>query len=95
MSQRSRQPHRNILQTIIDEKGDDWGQSTHQVARSDADRILEALVASLGVDACVAALDEHGLEGKAYRYLLTPLHAEASSRRRAIRNPDTNHTPGD
>jgi hypothetical protein len=81
MSHRSNAPRPNIVQAVINAKGSSWSESTHKVARTDADRILESLVASLGVEACIQALDDQGLDGAAYRYLLVPLHEEAARRR--------------
>jgi hypothetical protein len=71
-----------IVSTVIAQKGDAWGEETCKVARTDAQRVLEALVAEYGVEAAVSALDNQGLKGSAYRYLLKPLHAEAVRRRR-------------
>jgi len=71
-----------IVPTVIAQKGDDWNEETHKVACTDAQRILEALIAEFGVENAVQALDNQGLKGSAYRYLLKPLHVEALRRRR-------------
>ena len=79
--------HRNqnrtplILPTLIEQKGETWSEETRKVAQTDAQRVLEALVAEHGVDAAVQALDNQGFKGSAYTYLLKPLHAEACRRR--------------
>ena len=81
MSHRDTHPSRRIVDAVIDQKGDQWGESTRKVARSDAERILEALVAEYGVETAMLALDHQGFEGNAYRHLLTPLFQEAQRRR--------------
>lgn len=89
MSHRARRPRQRILATIITEKGDRWNDATRDVARSDAERVLEAMIAEHGVDNAVQALDNQGLSGAAYRYLLDPLFAEATRRRLAAhQDPD-------
>lgn len=72
-----------IVPTVIAQKGDVWGEETCKVALTDAQRVLEALLAEYGVENAVQALDNQGLKGSSYRYLLKPLHAEAIRRRRA------------
>jgi hypothetical protein len=81
MSHRDRNPEPLILAAVIEAKGAAWGEETRKVAQTDAQRLLEALVAELGVEACVQTLDRQGLKGAAYSYLLKPLHAEAIRRR--------------
>ena len=49
--------------------------------------ILEALVAEVGIERAVQTLDNQGLAGYAYRYLLNPLFAEAIRRRGSARAP--------
>lgn len=75
-----------ILPPVIGQKGDTWGEETRKVARTDAQRILEALIAEYGVENAEQALDKQGMKGSAYRYLLKPLHVEAIRRRRASQN---------
>jgi len=81
MSHRDKNPVPLIIEAVIRQKGSEWNQSTQDTARSDAQRILEALVAEVGVGRAVHALDNQGLAGYAYRYLLNPLYAEAQRRR--------------
>jgi len=81
MSHRDHNPEPVILAAVIEAKGAAWGDETRKVAQTDALRLLEALVAEVGVDACVQALDHQGFKGAAYGYLLKPLHAEALRRR--------------
>jgi hypothetical protein len=81
MTRRSSKPEPLIVATVIAEKGSTWGEETRKVARTDAERILEALVAEYGVDAAMRALDNQGFKGAAYGYLLKPLQAEALRRR--------------
>ena len=40
------------------------------------------MVAELGVEGAVRALDNQGFKGEAYKYLLTPLYDEAIRRRK-------------
>jgi hypothetical protein len=88
MSHRDKNPEPAIIEAVIRQKGSGWSQSTQDTARSDAQRILEALVAEVGVERAVQALDHQGIAGYAYRYLLKPLYAEAQRRRaRAARDP--------
>ena len=70
-----------ILSKIIEDKGDSWNEETRKVATTDAQRVLEALIAEYGVDNAARALDNQGLKGKAYGYLLRPLYSEAINRR--------------
>ncbi len=72
---------RRIIEAVIAAKGDQWNSIPADTARSDAETILEAVVAELGVVPIVAALDRQGLKGKAYRYSIAPLVEEAQSRR--------------
>ena len=70
-----------IIPTVIAHKGTSWGEETRKVAQTDAQRVLEAMVAEYGVDGAVRALDNQGFKGSAYNYLLNPLFAEAQRRR--------------
>ena len=81
MSHRDKQPQKLIVEAVIEGKTNDWSESTQATARSDAQRILESLVSIYGVDNAIEAMNRQGFEGKAYRYLLTPLYREARSRR--------------
>ena len=87
MTHRDRNREPLIIKTVIDQKGDAWREETRKVAQTDAQRVLEALVAEHGVEATVQALDNHGFKGEAYRYLLNPLYAEAHRRRLRARDP--------
>lgn len=51
------------------------------MAQSDAQRILEAMIAEFGIEGAVSALDNQGFKGKAYHYLIAPLCEEAYRRR--------------
>ncbi|MBM4032384.1 MAG: hypothetical protein FJ291_11425 [Planctomycetes bacterium] len=81
MSYRDRNPDRAIIEAVIQEQGSEWSRSTQDTARSDAQRILEALVAEVGIEGAVQALDRQGIAGYAYRYLLNPLYVAAMRRR--------------
>jgi hypothetical protein len=81
MTHRKSQRKPQILSAVFAAKGESWNAETHKVARTDALRILEALVAEYGVENAVQALDRQGLKGSAYRYLLKPLYSEAQKRR--------------
>ena len=72
---------KNILDAVFERRDDSWSDSTKETARSDAYRVLEALVSKLGVEDVIAAMDHQGFDGAAYRYLVVPLHEEAVSRR--------------
>src|SRR5262249_47354614 len=62
-------------------KGTQWKSVTADTARIDAEAILEAVVADLGEESVVAAINRQGLKGAAYCYLIGPLVDEAKSRR--------------
>ena len=79
MSVRDNQPRPVILDTVIRSKSD-WNDSTQKVARTDAQRVLEAMIAEYGIEGAVGALNNQGFEGEAYRYLLNPLHEVARTR---------------
>ena len=86
MTHRNNNPEPLIVQTVIEQKAGSWSEETHKVARTDAQRILEALIAECGVENSVHALDNQGLKGSAYLYLLKPLHEEAQRRRHLAQN---------
>ena len=86
MTHRSNSREPLIVQTVIEQKATSWKDETSKVARTDAQRILEAIVAEYGVENCVRALDNQGLKGVAYRYLLKPLYAEAQRRRQRVQS---------
>ena len=86
MTHRDKNPEPLIVQTVIEQKGSIWNEETHRVVRTDAQRILEALVAEYGIEKSVCALDNQGLKGSAYRYLLKPLHDEAQRRRQCTKS---------
>ena len=75
-----------IVPSVIATKGSDWNEETHKVVESDAQRLLEALLADAGVEGAVAALNRQGFRGESYRYLLVTLHAEALDRRANARS---------
>jgi hypothetical protein len=75
----NRQP--GIIRKVIADREGSWGEATQKTAHTDAQCVLEALIAEYGVDAAIDALDHQGFEGKAMRYLLIPLHEEATRRR--------------
>jgi hypothetical protein len=81
VSHRHKNPRKNIVEAVIASKSDEWGDATRQTVRSDANRILEALVSDIGIQGVVDAMDRQGFEGAAYRYLIAPLYEEAASRR--------------
>lgn len=76
-----------IVEAVIATKGDAWNESTRITARTDAERILEALVAEYGVEAAYRALENQGFEAKSCGYVLKPLFEEALARRRHVRAP--------
>jgi len=78
---RDEHPEALILPTVIANKRGNWGAETRKVAESDAQRVLEALIAEFGIDAAIRALDNQGLRGSSYSYLLKPLYEEAVNRR--------------
>ncbi len=82
---RSKNPQSLILAEVNRIKAGDWSTSTEQTAATDAQRILEAMVAEYGVDAAIQALDNQGFQGKSMRYLLAPLFEIAISRRAIAR----------
>lgn len=93
MSHRDQQRQPVILTALIQQKGDSWNEETHKVVMADSQRVLEAVVAEIGVQACIDALDRQGFEGSAYSYLLKPLHEEAL-RRRARHTASRDSIPG-
>lgn len=76
---RNREPV--ILRAVCDAKAGCWHEETQKLAATDAQRVLEAMIAEYGVDGAINALDNQGFRGDAYRYLLNPLHEEAMRRR--------------
>ena len=82
---RDAHPEPLIVPTVMENKGADWGAETRRVAESDAQRVLEALIAEFGVEAATRALDNQGLRGNSYTYLLKPLYEEAVNRRARAR----------
>ena len=86
-SHRKLHPEPSIVPTVIAAKSASWGRETNRVAEADAQRVLEALIAEVGVEATVVAMNKQGFQGKAYRYLLVPLHAEAVERRARAAGP--------
>lgn len=93
MAHRAANPEPVIVSKVIADKGAGWGAETQKVAQTDAQRVLEALVAEYGVEAAVRALDKQGFRGDAMRYLLKPLYEEAARRRRSAQ-PSSPTVPG-
>ena len=87
MSYRQRNPRKNLLEAVIEKQSAKWGDATGQTARSDALRVLEALVSEIGVEGTISAMDKQGFEGAAYRYLISPMYEEAESRRSLTEEP--------
>lgn len=83
MTHRATNREAPIVNSVIEQKADGWSEETRKVARTDAQRVLEALVAEYGVVSTMQALDNQGLKGSAYGYLLNPLYTEAQRRRTA------------
>lgn len=81
MTHRKGHPKPQIINAVIAMNADSWGTETQKVARTDAQRVLEAMIAEYGVAKAVLALDKQGFKGPAYRYLLKPLYIEARRRR--------------
>ena len=81
MSYRQKHPRKNLLDAVIETQYHKWSDATRKTARSDAYRILEALVSDIGIEGVIDAMDRHGFDGAAYRYLIAPLFEEAVSRR--------------
>jgi len=95
MAHRATNPEPVILGKIIADKGTRWGEETRKVAQTDAQRVLEALVAEYGVEAAVRALDNQGFKGDAMRYLLNPLYEEAIRRRSMVQLSSSVASSGD
>ena len=85
MTHRNQNPEPLLVPTVIINKGPIWGAETQKVAQTDAQRVLEALMAEVGVEGEVSALNNQGFKGEAYRYLLAPLYDEARWRRHRVR----------
>lgn len=83
---RKTHPQPIIIDAVIERKSAEWNESTRAVARTDAQRVLEALVAEYGVDEAVRALNNQGFTGEACRYLLNPIYEEALARRALLTN---------
>jgi len=87
MSHRQNNPEQLILPKVIETKGTDWNDATQKVAQSDAQRVLEAMLAEFGLEEAIRALDNQGFQGASYGYLLKPLHEEAVRRRQRAQAP--------
>ena len=83
MSYRSNHPKPKILRALIKQKGAGWNKVTQELAPDDGQRVLEALVAEVGVEGAKEALRKQGFEAGAYEYLLQRLYEEAQARRLA------------
>jgi hypothetical protein len=84
MAQRVRNPQPVILRKVLSIMDTRWSASSKDTALSDAERVLEAMVAEYGIEAAVYALDNQGFKGDAMRYLLNPLYEEAIRRRQGF-----------
>ena len=80
-SPRRRQPEPLIIATIIDQKSLSWSDETRKVAGTDAERVLEALIAEVGIEGTRRALTNQGFKAESYGYLLNHLYTEAAARR--------------
>ena len=83
MSYRSNHRKPKIIRALIKQKGAGWNKATQELAPDDGQRVLEALVAEIGVEGAKEALRKQGFEAGAYEYLLQPLYEEAQARRLA------------
>ena len=83
MSYRSNHRKPIILRALIKQKGACWNKTTRELAPVDGQRVLEALVAEVGVAGAKEALKKQGFDAGAYEYLLQPLYEEAQARRLA------------
>ena len=83
MSYRSNHRKPTILRAAIKQKGTGWSKTTQELALIDGQRVLEALVAEVGVEGAMEALRKQGFAAGAYEYLLQPLYEEAQARRLA------------
>ena len=83
MSYRSNHRKPTILRAVIKQKGTGWSKTTQELAPVDGQRVLEALVAEVGVEGAMEALRKQGFTTGAYEYLLQPLYEEAQARRLA------------
>jgi hypothetical protein len=84
MAHRDTHPEPGIVDKIMADKATTWAEDVRQAAPTDAQSVLEALLAEYGVGAAVRALDNQGFLGEAMRYLLNPLYEEALRRRRTV-----------
>ena len=84
MSYRDRNHEKPIIAHLIEEKGAAWSEETRKVTWTDSQRILEALIAEIGIESSVSALDRQGFSGAAYRSLIRAIHKEAVRRRGLI-----------
>ncbi|MUK28399.1 hypothetical protein [Aliivibrio fischeri] len=81
MSYRGKNRLKPILDEVVNQKINSNEWLTDETARKDAIKILEAVISELGVEKCLAALDNQGFNGASYGYLLKPLHKEGMRRR--------------
>ena len=70
-----------IVQSVCETQAHAWSEAKRDSARADAQRVLESLIAELGVENTIQAMHNQGFDGEAYRYLLKPLYDEARRRR--------------
>jgi hypothetical protein len=92
---RRKKPQPPIMDTIGKTKEMAWNEETKKVAQTDAQRILEAMIAEFGIEAAERALDNQGFRGTSYAYLLAPLHEVATQRRgEAQRTPVVSKSKG-
>jgi hypothetical protein len=82
MTYRKKHPEPLIVSAVVENKRASWNAETQKVARTDAERVLEAMIAEFGVQKAVRALDNQGFRGDSLCYLLGPLYEEAIRRRK-------------
>jgi hypothetical protein len=72
-----------LIDAVVSDPERRWDQSTRtpSTATTDANCVLEALLAEVGVDAEVAAVRNQGFNGD-LRYVIDPLYREAIKRRK-------------
>ncbi len=84
MAHRDTHPEPGIVDKVLADKQAEWSEEKRARAGTDAQHILETLVAFSGVEGTVNALIGQGFDGDAMRYLLKPLYQEAVRRRRIV-----------
>jgi|GEM_PF-2367286 len=88
MSYRNKNRFRPLIDVVASQKLKDGDWKTDETARKDAVKVLEAIVAELGVVGCLAAIEKQGFNADSYKYIVEPLHEE-SVRRRSLYQSST------